>query len=295
LVVRLDAARPWIHADAGQMEQVVINLVVNARDAMPRGGRLTIRTMEAEAGVALVVSDTGIGMDEAVRARAFEPFFTTKPVGEGTGLGLSTVYGIVKQSGGEIFLTSAPGSGALFTIYFPERGGAPAVGAEGGALGTRGEGKGARAGDAEEAPALARAKGGETVLLVEDERMVRDLFRDVLREAGYVVLEAESGEKALELATSHEGRIHLMVTDVVMPGMGGGELVERMAVARPDTKAIYVSGYTDDVLVRRGVLDSGMPFLQKPCMPDQLTRAVRAALDAPARPASKNTGTRSGT
>ena len=259
LVVRLDAPRPWIHADAGQMEQVVINLVVNARDAMPRGGRLTIRTMEAEAaGVALVVSDTGIGMDEAVRARAFEPFFTTKPVGEGTGLGLSTVYGIVKQSGGDVLLTSAPGEGTTFTLCFP-RTGEPA-------------------GEARPAPIPSLTPGHETILLVEDEPMVRELFRDVLEAAGYRVLEAKNGVEALELAARSGRPIDLLVTDVVMPGMGGGELVRRMAEVRPETKVLYVSGYTDDVLVRRGVIDSGASFLQKPFMPDELSRVVREIL-----------------
>jgi PAS domain S-box-containing protein len=261
LVVRLDAARPWIHADAGQVEQVVINLVVNARDAMPRGGRVTIRTMEAEdAGhVALIVSDTGIGMDESVRARAFEPFFTTKPVGEGTGLGLSTVYGIVKQSGGDVLLASAPGEGATFTLHFP-RTGAPA-----------GETPGAA-----RRPSLT--PGHETILLVEDEPMVRELFRDVLEAAGYRVLEAKNGVEALEAAARSERPIDLLVTDVIMPGMGGGELVRRMAEIRPETKVLYVSGYTDDVLVRRGVIESGVSFLQKPFMPDELSRVVREIL-----------------
>ena len=258
LVVRLDAARPWIHADAGQMEQVVINLVVNARDAMPRGGRLTIRSMDAEAGVALVVSDTGIGMDEAVRARAFEPFFTTKPVGEGTGLGLSTVYGIVKQSGGDVLLTSAPGEGTTFTLCFP-RTGEPAR-------------------EARPASIPSLTPGHETILLVEDEPMVRELFRDVLEAAGYRVLEAKNGTEALEVAARSGRPIDLLVTDVVMPGMGGGELVRRMAEVRPETKVLYVSGYTDDVLVRRGVIESGVSFLQKPFMPDELSRVVREIL-----------------
>jgi len=309
-VMRTDAAEARIVADPGQIEQVVMNLVVNARDAMPEGGRLTIHTanvavgpegMDARAGVtlagsaiempdpvppgryvALTVRDNGTGMDATTQDRAFEPFFTTKPVGQGTGLGLSTVYGIVKQSGGEIFLTSAPGSGATFTIYLPcaERGaepGAPDRAATPGA--------GAAAGAESVA---ASAAGGETVLLVEDEQMVRDLFRDVLAGAGYAVLEAASGEAALEIASRRDTPIHVMVTDVVMPGMGGGELVARMASARPDMRVIYVSGYTDDVLVRRGVLDSGVPFLQKPCMPDDLVRAVREALRAPDRGPKKS-------
>jgi CheY-like chemotaxis protein len=198
-------------------------------------------------------------MDAATQARAFEPFFTTKPVGEGTGLGLSTVYGIVKQSGGEVLLTSEPGEGTTFTLCFP-------------------------ATDPPSEPESPRRevarteRGAETILLVEDEVMVRDLFRDILVEAGYRVLEAPSGVDALDLVARHPEPIHLMVTDVIMPGMGGGELVRRMAEVRPEVKVLYVSGYNDDVLVRRGVIDSGVSFLQKPCMPDELTSLVRSIL-----------------
>jgi signal transduction histidine kinase len=260
LLVRTDAGRPWIRVDVGQMEQVIVNLVVNACDAMPRGGRLTVSTSDVEgATVALVVRDTGCGMNEEIRSRAFEPFFTTKPVGEGTGLGLSTVYGIVKQSDGEVLLESAPDQGTTFTLHFP-RTEAPS-GSE-------------RA----ERRVATLVPGHETILLVEDEPMVRELFRDVLLEAGYTVLEAKNGMEALEIACRHAERIHLMVTDVVMPGMTGGELVRRMGLTRPEVKVLYVSGYTDDVLVRRGVIESGVNFLQKPCMPDDLSRVVRDIL-----------------
>jgi two-component system cell cycle sensor histidine kinase/response regulator CckA len=288
LEIQAGARHPWIRADRGQMEQIVINLAANARDAMPHGGRLTLATMDLfertsglhpsseyvrhevarriEANesvqgphVALLVNDTGKGMDAATQARAFEPFFTTKPVGEGTGLGLSTVYGIVKQSGGEVLLTSEPGEGTTFTLCFP------ATDAPSESESPRRE--------------VARTEGGaETILLVEDEVMVRDLFRDILVEAGYRVLEAPSGVDALDLIARHPEPIHLMVTDVIMPGMGGGELVRRMAEVRPEVKVLYVSGYNDDVLVRRGVIDSGVSFLQKPCMPEELTRLVRSIL-----------------
>jgi CheY-like chemotaxis protein len=253
------------------VEQVVINLVVNARDAMPGGGRIVIGTRDVASGpgrpeslrtgsyVGLVVSDTGHGMDAAVLERAFEPFFTTKAVGEGTGLGLSTVYGIVKQSEGEVFVTSAPGEGATFTLYFPS---APEPASDEPGANT--------------VPTLT--PGHETVLLVEDEPMVRDLFRDVLEASGYRVLEAGNGIEALEVASRFEGGIDLLVTDVIMPGMAGGELVRRMAEVRPATKVLYVSGYTDDALVRRGVIDAGVSFLQKPCMPDELSRVVRQIL-----------------
>ncbi|HET7498947.1 MAG TPA: PAS domain-containing protein [Candidatus Eisenbacteria bacterium] len=287
MVAQLGAERPWIRADAGQVEQVVINLVVNARDAMPSGGRLALRTLDVASGalpgalpgvsrdgvpeagrleasrsgsfVGLVVSDTGCGMDAATLERAFEPFFTTKAVGEGTGLGLSTVYGIVKQSEGEVFVTSAPGEGTTFTLYFPSASEPASEAPRPGAI-----------------PALV--PGHETILLVEDEPMVRDLFRDVLEAAGYRVLEAANGIEALQASAAFEGAIDLLVTDVVMPGMAGGELVRRMAEVRPGTKVLYVSGYTDDALVRRGVIEAGVSFLHKPCMPDELSMVVRQIL-----------------
>ena len=229
------------------MEQVIVNLVVNARDAMPRGGRLTVSTSDVEgATVALVVRDTGCGMNEETRSRAFEPFFTTKPVGEGTGLGLSTVYGIVKQSDGEVLLR-AHGRGN-------ER--SPSTSADRSALEHGGfERRVATLVPARDhSPRRVRSDGPGAV-------------RDVLLEAGYTVLEARNGMEALEIACRHAERIHLMVTDVVMPGMAGGELVRRMALTRPEVKVLYVSGYTDDVLVRRGVIESGVNFLQKPACP----------------------------
>jgi two-component system cell cycle sensor histidine kinase/response regulator CckA len=280
LVVLTDSARPWIRADVGQMEQVVINLVVNAGDAIPREGRIILRTVDVDqagmevpgirpegaldpsphgACVGLVVQDNGSGMDADTQARAFEPFFTTKPVGEGTGLGLSTVYGIVKQSEGEVFLTSAPGAGTTFTLYFPCT-------------------EAPSAAEPDRVPVPSLVPGNETILLVEDEAMVRELFRDVLEAAGYHVLEAKNGMEALEIVARYREPIALMVTDVVMPGMAGGELVRRMAQVRPEVKVLYVSGYNDDVLVRRGVIDAGVSFLQKPCMPDELSRVVRAIL-----------------
>jgi PAS domain S-box-containing protein len=281
LMTQLGAKRPWIRADAGQVEQVVINLVVNARDAMPEGGRVVLETRDVapsfgpgEAGegdpihpgseptgsrVGLIVRDTGRGMDAATLERAFEPFFTTKAVGEGTGLGLSTVYGIVKQSEGEVFVTSAAGEGATFTLHFPS---APEPEMDEPRTGTL--------------PVLT--PGHETILLVEDEPMVRDLFRDVLEASGYRVIEAANGIEALEAAARFGGGIDLLVTDVIMPGMAGGELVRRMAELRPATRVLYVSGYTDDALVRRGVIEAGASFLQKPCMPDELSRVVRQIL-----------------
>jgi PAS domain S-box-containing protein len=288
LEIRTDARHPWICVDRGQMEQIVINLIANARDAMPLGGRLTLATVHVGEGagsvdpvltgraadmalaietcqavqgphLALMVDDTGKGMDQETQERAFEPFFTTKPVGEGTGLGLSSVYGIVKQSGGDVFMRSELDAGTTFLLCFPvtdapsEREGAPR--------------------------SAVRPEGGpETILLVEDEPMVRDLFRDILVEAGYRVLEAPNGAEALDLVARHPEPIDLMVTDVIMPGMGGGELVRRMAEVRPEVKVLYVSGYNDDVLVRRGVIEAGVSFLQKPCMPDELTSLVRSIL-----------------
>jgi PAS domain S-box-containing protein len=286
--IRTEARHPWIQADRGQMEQIVINLVANAREAMPLGGRLTIATTVVGEGtgsldpaltsraadmaraideckslqerhVALVVADNGKGMSAETQARAFEPFFTTKPVGEGSGLGLSTVYGIVKQSGGDLFMTSELGAGTTFLLCFPSTD-APSVR------------------ESIPGPAIRSEGGQETILLVEDEPMVRDLFRDVLIAAGYRVLDAPSGVDALDLVARHPEPIHLMVTDVIMPGMGGGELVRRMAEVRPEVKVLYVSGYNDDVLVRRGVIDSAVSFLHKPCMPDELIRLVRSIL-----------------
>jgi signal transduction histidine kinase/DNA-binding response OmpR family regulator len=262
-----------VRADPGQVEQVLLNLAVNARDAMPQGGRLVIRTANVEpaAGdarlpelrrgryVLLSVSDTGCGMDAATKARAFEPFFTTKETGKGTGLGLATVYGIVKQSGGHVEVFSEPGRGTTFTVYLPRVDPAPPASAE---------------------PTPGRSPfGTETLLLAEDEEAVRTLAGCVLRMSGYTVLEAADGAEALRVAGRHAGPIHLLVTDVVMPGMGGRALADRLTAARPETRVLYLSGYTADEVVRHGVREAEVAFLQKPFKVDALILKVREALD----------------
>src|SRR5213082_3343107 len=267
-----------VRADVGQLEQVLMNLAVNARDAMPTGGRLTIETANVEhdpdyardqeaAAVRrfamLAVSDTGCGMDEATKARIFEPFFTTKETGKGTGLGLATVYGIVNQAGGFIWVYSEPDQGTSFKVYLPE------VDAT-----------------AERPTAVpgARVPGGtETVLLVEDAAAVREITKQVLERQGYTVLEAPDGEAAIRLAQRHRGVIHLLLTDVVMPRLSGRELAGQFARLRPDTRVLYASGYTDDSVVRHGILESGTAYLQKPFSPESLARKVREVLDAGAR------------
>jgi CheY-like chemotaxis protein len=265
-----------VRADPGQVEQVIVNLAVNARDAMPGGGKLTIDTANVEldtvfarahAGaipgsyVRLRVADTGVGMDAATRAHLFEPFFTTKAVGKGTGLGLATVYGIVKQSGGYIWVDSEPGHGTVFAIFLPRTSGTPepAVSPQSSA---------------------APARGTETILLVEDEESVRTLSHRALSRLGYQVLAAPSGADALRVAERHGGPIHLVLTDVVMPGIGGRELVRQLGAIRPGTKVLYISGYSDEAIARHGVLDPGTAFLQKPFTPDGLANKVRAVLDA---------------
>ena len=274
LAATLAEGLPPVLADPGQLEQVLMNLAVNARDAMPRGGRLTIETRPAELGeeqvranpgvrpgpyVLLAVSDTGCGMDEATRARAFEPFFTTKGPGKGTGLGLATVYGIVRAAGGHAAIASEPGRGTTFEIYLP-----PAAGEARAAAAVAGEAPG----------------GTETVLLVEDDAAVRALAKRALERRGYDVLEAGGGGAALAVSAG-AGAIHLLVTDVVMPGMGGRELAGRLRGLRPGLRVLYMSGYTDDALVRHGVLAGEAAFLQKPFTPESLARKVREVLDGP--------------
>ena len=268
LVTSLQPVLGLIKADPGQIEQVVMNLVVNARDAMPDGGTLTIETVDEAGGggaagarprVMLTIADTGCGMTPEVRAHLFEPFFTTKQ--RGTGLGLSTVYGIVVQSRGEISVTTEPGQGTVFRIYLPR------IEGEAGEKGVS-------------ASSQATGKGSEVVLLVEDEEIVRNMSREVLQMSGYTVLVAGHGDEALSVSRQHPGMIHLMVTDVVMPGMSGRELARRLATDRSDMRVLYVSGYTDDQIVHHGVLDEGIEFLQKPFTPSALVQKVRAVLDA---------------
>jgi PAS domain S-box-containing protein len=266
-----------VKADPGQIEQVIVNLALNARDAMPDGGRLTIATADAELSpayavvhpdvhpgphVLLSVADTGHGMDDETQAHLFEPFFTTKERGKGTGLGLATVYGIVQQSGGHIRVNSAADSGSTFLIYLP-RVEAPEE-------------------DGQEAvrPHLPfPSPGTETVLLAEDEEAVRRFAREILTGNGYKVLEAGNGREALLLSEAHRGEIHLLLTDVMMPKMSGRELAGRIRTQRPGLRILYMSGYTDDAILRDGVLEDGIPFLQKPFTPEGVARKVREVLD----------------
>lgn len=263
-----------VKADAGQIEQIIMNLAVNARDAMPDGGRLTLETQNVELDdayarahvavqpgpyVMLAVSDTGSGMDDETLGHLFEPFFTTKGPGQGTGLGLATVYGIVKQSGGNIRVYSEVGRGTTFKVYLP-RVDEPL--------------------DSATPPKpSASLRGTETILLVEDERGVRLLARRVLEGNGYSVLEAAEGLTAIELVRQYEGPVHLLVTDVVMPHMGGRAVADAVTSLRPAVKVLYLSGYTANAIVHRGVLDPKTPFLEKPFTPATLASKVREMLD----------------
>ena len=275
LINLLDPSPCLVKADQGQIEQVILNLAVNARDAMPVGGKLTIETghvyldethvrpddaVQSGTYVMLAVTDTGAGINPEIQKRVFEPFFTTKEVGKGTGLGLSTVYGIVKQSGGNISVYSEPGMGSTFKVYLPV------------------VGESADSGDAR--PNVSELRPGrETVLLVEDEEMVRNLSCEILEMNGYRVLAAANGEEACRVCEVHSGEIHLMITDVVMPQMSGREVAERVAKTRPDMRVLYMSGYTDDAIVSHGVLDDKIPFLQKPFTPDSFAQKVREVLE----------------
>jgi two-component system cell cycle sensor histidine kinase/response regulator CckA len=268
-------AQGHVNADPGQIEQVLLNLVVNARDAMPAGGRLTIATSDEDLGhdlargqldvpagpyVVLSVTDTGTGMDKGLQARIFEPFFTTKERGRGTGLGLSTVFGIVKQSGGTIELHSERDKGSTFRVLLP-RVSDPAVGSISSTV-------------------RARVVGGtETVLLVEDDALVRQAMRKILMRSGYRVFDATTSAEALELVARSEWPIHLLLVDVVLPGGGGQELAERLVRARPEAKVIFMSGYTDEVVERHGALSTRAAFLEKPIMPQRLLSKVREILD----------------
>ena len=286
LETNLEPGLGAIRADRGQIEQVLMNLVVNARDAMPGGGRIVLETAsesvdepsagDGESGpppgeyVTVTVTDTGTGMDEATRAQLFEPFFTTKEKGKGTGLGLSTVYGIVKQSGGAITVWSEPGRGSSFRVYLP-----------------RSEAEPARIEPEPPLEIVGRATerdfppgGSETILLVEDDEVLRGLTRGVLEEAGYHVLEAESGNDALATCEPRQSRIHLVITDVAMPGMSGTVLVRRARALHPEMKVIYTSGFTDEAA--HGEIDRAMAFLQKPYTPASLLETVRSTLGAPA-------------
>jgi PAS domain S-box-containing protein len=278
IVAHFDPGLGSVVADPSQMNQVLMNMAINARDAMPGGGRIIIETSNTDldegyaaqhAGVAagpyvlLSITDTGVGMTQDIAQHIFEPFFTTKDMGVGTGLGLSTVYGIVKQAGGWIWVYSEPGKGSTFKVYLPRAGGAP------GPL---------------PAPVSAAEtlRGTETVLVVEDQPEVRRLTLAVLRSRGYRLLEAANGSEALSLCEGYSGPIHLLITDVVMPGMAGRELATRLLALRPSLKTLYTSGYTANAIAHEGVLDPGVAYLPKPFSPAQLAAKVREVLLEPA-------------
>jgi two-component system, cell cycle sensor histidine kinase and response regulator CckA len=274
LTVNGRAANAYVRVDPGQVEQVVMNLVVNARDAMPQGGRLNVETGDAlldEAAVAdvpdatpgdyvmLSVSDTGVGMPPEIRSRIFEPYFTTKDVGKGTGLGLSTVYGIVRQSDGHIALSSEVGLGTTFRIYLP-RSEAPVI-------------------KPEETGEEKMPEGTEHILLVEDDASVRRLSKELLVKLGYSVTEAASGRAGLALGSDDTRHFDLALCDVILGDMSGPAVAEALRALRPSIKVLYMSGYSDEAIVKTGVLDEGKPFLQKPFTPMQLSKKIREVLD----------------
>ncbi|MEK9133353.1 MAG: ATP-binding protein, partial [Pseudomonadota bacterium] len=275
LVTVLKSGLGCVKADPGQLEQVIVNLAVNARDAMPQGGKLTIETGnvdldETYAGqrffvqtgpyVMLAVSDTGFGMDAETQKHIFEPFFTTKEKGKGTGLGLATVYGIVKQSGGYVWVYSEVGKGTTFKVYLPR---VPDAIASAG----------------HKTQPSRSVLGSETILLVEDDALVRTLTMKVLQGGGYTVLAAPNGDDAIRIFRTHPSPIHLIVSDVVMPFVSGREMAASLVALNPDVKVLFMSGYTDDTIVRHGVVEMGVPFLQKPFTPTGLLRKVREVLE----------------
>jgi CheY-like chemotaxis protein len=275
LLTILDPSPGQVEADPGQIDQVLMNLAINARDAMPRGGKLTIETSAVYLNeeyasqhtsvrpghyVMLAISDDGCGMDEATKQHMFEPFFTTKEVGKGTGLGLSTVYGIVKQSGGNIWVYSEVGQGTTFKIYLPRL---DMVVSE----------------TVPDTDPTALQQGTEIILLVEDDEMIRAMSREMLELLGYRVMEAATGEDAISLSDEFQEEIDLLMTDVVMPGMSGSQLAERLATRRPQMKVLYTSGYTAESIVHHGVLDAGIQFLEKPFTCQRLSKKVRDILE----------------
>ena len=274
LVMNLGADTGNIRTNPHHIEQAIVNLAVNARDAMPLGGRITIETSNTEIDetyakthmgvtpgefVMIAVSDTGHGMDSATRQNIFEPFFTTKQHGKGTGLGLATVYGTVKQSGGDIWVYSEPGQGTTFKLYFPRVAEPVSAGLV-------------------EDPVQTYHGSSETVMLVEDETQVRDLEARVLRQLGYTVLAAANGDQAIDASRAHPGRISLLVTDVVMPNMSGKQVADALVSSRPGLRVLYLSGYTENTVVNHGVLDSNVDFLSKPFTTEALARKIREIL-----------------
>ena len=279
LQFKLDESLGHVMADRGQIEQVIMNLVVNARDAMPRGGKIVIETSNVQLDesceqkhkaedkivpgpyVMLSISDTGVGMTEEVRERAFDPFFTTKDKDKGTGLGLSMVYGIVKQSGGQIFLHSEPGMGSTFKIYLPRTDAGPEIGAE----------------DSKSIPLT----GDEIILLVEDDHSMRKAAGRILVRHGYRIIEASNPKEALEKFEKDGEVIQLLLTDIIMPGGNGRELAEKLRVKKPNLKVLFMSGYTDQIISENGLLEGGFNLIMKPFHAEHFLRQIRQILDTP--------------